>query len=286
MPTPRVGRGASRRTQPQRRRGRHTGVEFPSSAPARHRVAAIAVVAAAATALGTWLALQPVEPCLLLMSLPPQGACRSHLGATTPLGPGASGLTVAAFTGVTVGTCTWLAGLGPPWRARALLGAIVVVAVGTLALPVACEWVIAGERMHRTPSASAAGASPASRPPRARRSRPRGLLPPARSRSRSPGSSATCGRARDDLRGGAERRATQAGRPGGSRPSRAPPWATATPDGETRRPTPTSDTDPTRRTAPASVSPARGLPPAPAHDRSSDAVSSSSSRRAAARSSS
>jgi hypothetical protein len=59
----------------------------------------VAALSGILVATVSWLVVQPVEWCFLLPSLPPQGVCRSRLGTTTPLGPGASAMSFALVTG-------------------------------------------------------------------------------------------------------------------------------------------------------------------------------------------
>lgn len=113
-------------------------------------IAAVAAVAAGGVVAGvSWLAVQPVEGCVLLPSLPPQGACLSRLGTGTTLEPGQSATPFALLVGVAAGGLTWHLASGAAWRRRAVVAAAVALAVGVLTLPVACEWTIpAGRLLH------------------------------------------------------------------------------------------------------------------------------------------
>jgi hypothetical protein len=75
--------------------------------------------------IASWLAVAPVEPCVLLMSLPPKGSCQSHLGTITPLGPSESAIPFALLTGAAAAGLAWALVLGPAWYRRAIVGAVV-----------------------------------------------------------------------------------------------------------------------------------------------------------------
>ena len=97
----------------------------------------------------SWLVVAPAEWCLLLPSLPPQGACESRLGTATPLGPGESATPFALLVGAAAAGLAWALTLGPAWRRRATVATVVMLAAGTLIMPAACEWVIpAGQMLH------------------------------------------------------------------------------------------------------------------------------------------
>ena len=109
--------------------------------------AVAAVVAGVVVGTVSWLAVAPVDECLLLMSLPPQGACQSRLGMITPLGPGESATSFALLTGAAVAGFTWLLTRHATWRRSAIVAAVVAFGVGLVAMPAACELVIPAGRM-------------------------------------------------------------------------------------------------------------------------------------------
>jgi hypothetical protein len=95
----------------------------------------------------SWLAMEPVEWCVLLQSLPPQGVCEPRLGTVTPLGPGETAVPFALLTGTATANFVWALIFGSAWRRRATGAALPALVVGLLIMPAACKWVIPTGRM-------------------------------------------------------------------------------------------------------------------------------------------